>query len=127
MRSSCSTVTGHRQNADDPGRGRASEACAEVYPDDSAALTRTVSAGLPHSDKRFALPPVQLVAEERILRGSYIGSAVPARDIPRYIDMYRCGKLPVDRLMGEYLQLADINRGFDRLASGQPMRDMILF
>ena len=31
---------GHRQNADDPGRGRASEAWAEVYPDDSAALTR---------------------------------------------------------------------------------------
>ena len=30
---------GHRQNADDPGRGRASEAWAEVYPDDSAALT----------------------------------------------------------------------------------------
>src|SRR5665811_2071902 len=48
----------------------------------------TVSAGLPHPDKRFQLPPVQLVGEERTLRGSYIGSAVPARDIPRYIEMY---------------------------------------
>ena len=87
----------------------------------------TISAGLPHPDKRFALPPVQMVAEERTLRGSYIGSAVPARDIPRYIDMYRRGKLPVDRLMGERLQLEDINRGFDRLASGQAMRDVVLF
>ena len=42
--------------------------------------------------------------------------------------MLRCAAVSsVDRLMGEYLQLADINRGFDRLASGQPMRDMILF
>lgn len=87
----------------------------------------TVSAGLPHPDKRFALPPVQLVAEERTLRGSYIGSAVPARDIPRYVQMYQRGKLPVDRLMGEQLKLEDINRGFDRLATGQAMRDVVLF
>src|SRR6185369_3005792 len=87
----------------------------------------TVSAGLPHPEKRFQLPPVQMVAEERTLRGSYIGSAVPARDIPRYIEMYRRGKLPVDRLMGERLTLDDINRGFDRLATKQAMRDMVLF
>ena len=87
----------------------------------------TISAGLPHPDKRFALPPVQLVGEERTLRGSYIGSAVPARDIPRYIDLYRRGKLPVDRLMGERLTLDDINRGFDRMASGQAMRDVVIF
>ncbi len=87
----------------------------------------TVTAGLPHPDKRFALPPVQMVAEERTLRGSYIGSAVPARDIPRYIEMYRRGKLPVDQLMGEHLSLDDINRGFDRLATGVAMRDVVLF
>lgn len=87
----------------------------------------TVSAGLPHPDKRFALPPVQLVGEERTLRGSYIGSAVPARDIPHYIELYQRGKLPVDRLMGERLALDDINRGFDRLAGGVAMRDVVLF
>jgi alcohol dehydrogenase len=86
----------------------------------------TVTAGLPHPDKRFALPPVQMVAEERTLRGSYIGSAVPARDIPRYIALYRRGRLPVDRLMGERLTLDDINRGFDRLATGQALRDVVL-
>jgi alcohol dehydrogenase len=87
----------------------------------------TVTAGLPHPDKRFALPPVQMVGEERTLRGSYIGSAVPARDIPRYIELYRRGKLPVDRLMGERLALADINRGLDRLATGQALRDVVIF
>ena len=86
----------------------------------------TITAGLPHPDKRFALPPVQMVAEERTLRGSYIGSAVPARDIPRYIDLYRRGRLPVDRLMGERLALDDINRGLDRLATGVAMRDVVM-
>lgn len=87
----------------------------------------TVSAGLPHPDKRFQLPPVQLVGEERTLRGSYIGSAVPARDIPRYIHLYRRGRLPVDRLMGERLSLDKINTGFDRLAAGSAMRDVVIF
>ena len=68
-----------------------------------------------------------MVGEERTLRGSYIGSAVPQRDIPRYIDLYRRGKLPVDRLMGERCSLDDINAGFDRLASGSALRDVVLF
>jgi len=87
----------------------------------------TVTAGLPHPDKRFQLPPVQMVAEERTLRGSYIGSAVPARDIPRYVDLYRRGKLPVHRLMGERLTLDQINTGFDRMAAGSALRDVVLF
>ena len=86
----------------------------------------TISAGLPHPDRRFSFAPVQLVGEERILRGSYIGSAVPARDVPRYIEMYRRGKLPVNRLMGERLTLDQINLGFDRLASGVSLRDVVL-
>ncbi|KAF1044953.1 zinc-dependent alcohol dehydrogenase family protein [Xylophilus sp.] len=94
------------------------------------AITRrggmTVSAGLPHPTKRFALPPVQLVGEERTLRGSYIGSAVPVRDIPRYIGLYRQGRLPVDRLMGEQLPLERINEGFDRMATGHALRDVVL-
>jgi len=86
----------------------------------------TVTAGLPHPQKLFSFAPVQMVAEERTLRGSYIGSAVPARDVPRYIELYRRGRLPVDRLMGERLGLEQINRGLDRLATGQALRDVVL-
>ena len=87
----------------------------------------TVTAGLPPPHKLFSFAPVQMVAEERTLRGSYIGSAVPARDIPRYIELYRRGRLPVDRLMGQRLSLEQINLGLDRLATGQAMRDVVLF
>ena len=87
----------------------------------------TVTAGLPHPDRRFQFPPVKMVAEERLLGGSYMGSAVPARDIPRYIELYRKGKLPVARLMGERLPLERINEGFDRMAEGKAMRDVIVF
>jgi alcohol dehydrogenase len=86
----------------------------------------TVTASLPHPDARFALPATSLVAEERTLKGSYIGSCVPGRDIPRYIALYRQGMLPVDRLLSERIGLADINAAFDRLADGATVRQVLL-
>ena len=70
---------------------------------------------------------IYLVAEERTLRGSYMGSAVPSRDIPRYLSLYRAGLLPVDRLLSHRLTLAQINEGFDRLASGEALRQVVDF
>jgi alcohol dehydrogenase len=87
----------------------------------------TVTAGLPPPGHNWPLQQVSLVAEERTVKGSYIGSCVPGRDIPRYIGLYQAGKLPIDKLMGERMPLADINRGFDRLDSGEAMRDLIVF
>ena len=87
----------------------------------------TITAGLPAPDRMFSVPAVSLVAEERTVRGSYMGSAVPARDIPRYIALYRAGKLPVDRLLSRTLALDDINGGFDRLARGEAIRQVVVF
>ena len=87
----------------------------------------TVTAGLPPPDHTFALPQVNLVAEERTVKGSYIGTCVPARDMPRYIELYRRDKLPVDRLMSGRLKLEEINIGFDRLHEGKAVRQIVTF
>lgn len=87
----------------------------------------TVTAGLPPPTHTFALPQVNLVAEERTVKGSYIGTCVPNRDVPRYIELYRRGKLPVDRLMSSRLELDEINIGFDRLHEGKAVRQVIVF
>jgi alcohol dehydrogenase len=98
---------------------------AEAY----AATRRggtTITAGLPHPSKMLSIPAVSLVAEERLLRGSYMGSAVPSRDIPRYIALYQAGRLPVDQLLSRTLALDDLNGGFDRLARGEGVRQVVL-
>ncbi|RZA28921.1 MAG: alcohol dehydrogenase [Lysobacteraceae bacterium] len=87
----------------------------------------TVTVGLPSPDRRFSVPAVSLVAEERTVKGSYMGSAVPLRDIPRYVALYRAGLLPVDRLLSHRLPLEQINAGFDRLARGEALRQVLLF
>jgi len=85
----------------------------------------TVTGSLPHPDHRFAVPAVQLAAEERTLKGTYLGSCVPARDIPRFIALYQRGKLPVNKLLGEIISLEELNEGFDRLADGKSIRQIM--
>jgi alcohol dehydrogenase len=86
----------------------------------------TVSAGLPAPTATWPVPPVTLVTEERTLKGSYIGTAVPGRDIPRYVQLYRRGRLPVDRLKTGTLTLDAVNEGFDRLHDGRAVRQVLV-
>jgi alcohol dehydrogenase len=90
------------------------------------AVTRrggtTTTAGLPAPGQLFSIAPVGLVAEERTLKGSYIGTSVPQRDIGRCISLFRQGRLPVDQLRSGVLPLDQINEGFDRLRSGDAVR-----
>jgi alcohol dehydrogenase len=87
----------------------------------------TVTAGLPHPSKKLEISPVQLVGEERTLKGSYLGSCIPSRDIPAFIDLYQSGRLPVEKLLSHRLQLEQINEGFERLARGEVIRQVISF
>jgi alcohol dehydrogenase len=87
----------------------------------------TVTAGLPPPGSALPVNVVQLVGEERTLKGSYIGTCVPVRDIPRFIELYRDGRLPVNRLLSGKLKLEDINEGFDRLHDGSAVRQVIEF
>jgi len=94
------------------------------------AITRrggtTVTTGLPHPEHHFSFQHVLLTAEERTIKGSYVGSCVPARDIPRLIELYKQGRLPVNRLLTDRLRLEDINEGFDRLDRGEVSRLVVM-
>ena len=87
----------------------------------------TVTAGLPPPSATWAMPSTNLVAEERTIKGSYIGTCVPSRDLPRYIDLYTQGRLPVDKLMSGRLKLEQINEGFDLLHEGKAVRQVVTF
>ncbi|MBV8970609.1 MAG: zinc-binding dehydrogenase, partial [Verrucomicrobia bacterium] len=86
----------------------------------------TITASLPHPDHRLSIAPVQFTAEERTLKGSYIGSCIPARDIPRYIELYQRGKLPVNKLLSATLSFDELNRGFDELADAKVVRQVLV-
>ncbi len=86
----------------------------------------TVTAGLSHPAAQFSLSHLGLVAEERTIKGSYLGSCDPARDVPRFIEWFQAGRLPVDRLLSARLTLEQLNEGFDALADGVVVRQVVL-
>jgi alcohol dehydrogenase len=88
---------------------------------------RTVTVGLPSPDARAEISPLALTAEARTVIGSYLGSSVPARDIPVYVDLWRQGRLPVEKLVSRRVRLADINEAMDALAEGRVLRQLLVF
>ncbi len=88
---------------------------------------KTVAIGLPHPTQELSVPAVSIVGEERQILGSYMGSAVPRRDIPRLLGLYKAGRLPVDLLFSGSIELERVNEGFEALAKGEAVRQLITF
>lgn len=91
----------------------------------TAAGGTTITVGLPAPDDTAVVSPLALVAEGRTIVGSYLGSSVPARDLPLFVDLWRRGRLPVEKLISSSLPLGRINHAMDRLADGSELRQLV--
>lgn len=105
------------------GNARAFEAAIAA----TAPGGTTVTVGLPAPTATASVSPLGLVAEARTIVGSYLGSAVPERDIPRYAQLWREGRLPVEKLISSRIALSEVNAGMDALADGTAIRQVIMF
>lgn len=105
------------------GNARAFEAALAA----TAPGGRTVTVGLPHPEARASVSPLQLVAEARSVIGSYLGSAVPSRDIPVFARWWREGRLPVEALVSSTIALDQVNEAMDELAAARAIRQVIRF
>ena len=89
--------------------------------------SRIVTVGLPPPDQKLDISALSLVADGKTLIGSYMGSAIPARDIPRYIALWQAGKLPVEKLITSLHKLDDLNEMLDAMDRGEAIRQIIRF
>ena len=91
------------------------------------AAACVVSAGLPAMGANFSYMHSGLVSDEKSILGSYMGSsASPERDIPRFLGLYKRGKLPVGSLKSGFLPLSeDQPSRLDRLADGTVLRQVL--
>ncbi|GHG58302.1 alcohol dehydrogenase [Sinomonas cellulolyticus] len=86
-----------------------------------------VTVGLPAPGALAEIEPLQLTAKAQTVVGSYLGSAVPKRDVPAFEALWREGRLPLERLVSRTIALEDINEGMDALASGEVIRQVVAF
>ncbi|MGY3566182.1 alcohol dehydrogenase catalytic domain-containing protein [Sinomonas sp. RB5] len=86
-----------------------------------------VTVGLPAPGATAQIEPLQLTAKAQTVVGSYLGSAVPKRDVPAFERLWREGRLPLERLVSRRIGLEEINEGMDALASGSVIRQVVTF
>lgn len=86
---------------------------------------RITTSGLAPAGALMCVEQGDLVSNEKSICGCYMGSCVPVRDIPRFINLYRKGQLPVDALLDGVIGFEELNAGFDRLATGSALRQIL--
>jgi S-(hydroxymethyl)glutathione dehydrogenase / alcohol dehydrogenase len=81
-----------------------------------------VLAGIPRADAELRIPALSIPRMERRVLGSVYGSSRPDRDFPLILDLYRRGRLPLDRLISHHLPLADVGAAVDAVRTGDATR-----
>jgi Zn-dependent alcohol dehydrogenase len=81
--------------------------------------------GIPREDAVLPLPTLSIPRMERRVLGSIYGSSRPERDFPLILDLYRRGRLPLDRLISHRLPLEQIEDAFALLREGGARRAVL--
>ena len=85
-----------------------------------------VTAGLSPINTQFSFNHSDLVAQEKSILGSYMGSCVPVKDVPSFLNLFQQGRLPVDKLIDGKITFDDLNEGFDKLSNGEVVRQILM-
>ncbi len=81
-----------------------------------------------------AMPMGEMVSFEGFYLGTCAKSVVgvgagfmsPKYDVPRYVDLYMNGKLPLDKLVTHHYKLEDVNQAIEDLEKGVSVKGVIL-
>ena len=84
-----------------------------------------VQIGLSAEGETGSISPFELALSEKTLKGSFMGSSRPRVDMPRLLDLYRLGRLDLDRLVTRTYRLDEINEAYDDLQRGVLARGVI--
>src|SRR5215469_7849767 len=85
-----------------------------------------VAIGLAPAGTQAPVDLNELVRAEKTLKGSIYGSTRPYRDFPRLFELYRRGRLPLDRLVTRRWPLHEINEAYDALIAGTEARSVLV-
>jgi S-(hydroxymethyl)glutathione dehydrogenase / alcohol dehydrogenase len=85
-----------------------------------------VAVGIPPFGTEMTINAGELVYQEKTLKGSYYGTSHPQSDMPRLIDLYMAGRLPLDRLISRSYPLEKVNEAYAALLTGEVARSILV-
>ena len=85
-----------------------------------------MAVGLGKAEASFEVPINALVQQEKRIIGSLYGSSNTIVQVPKILELYAAGKLPLDLLVGQQFELSQVNEAYEALANGAPGRSVIV-
>lgn len=85
-----------------------------------------VIVGVPNMEQILEIPiAMDLLINEKSIRGSWYGGSDVRRDIPKLVDLYTKGQLKLDELISRTITLHDVNEAFRAMEAGEVARSVI--
>jgi S-(hydroxymethyl)mycothiol dehydrogenase len=72
------------------------------------------------------MPLLEFFGRGGSLKSSWYGDCLPSRDFPVLTELYRQGRLPLDKIVSETIGLGDIESAFDKMRRGEVLRSVVV-
>ncbi|MGW6700351.1 S-(hydroxymethyl)mycothiol dehydrogenase [Nocardia sp. NPDC055049] len=86
-----------------------------------------VLVGVPTPDMTLEMPLIDFFSHGGALKSSWYGDCLPERDFPMLIDLYRQGRLPLDRFVTERIGIDGVEQAFAAMAQGRVLRSVVVW
>lgn len=87
---------------------------------------RVVNLGLVSPSTLYSLDLAAHVTSAKTILGSYMGSCNPQIDIPKFVDLFKQGRFPVDQLITHRMPLSEVNLALERMATSKALRQILI-
>jgi Zn-dependent alcohol dehydrogenase len=84
-------------------------------------------AGLAPMGTATNFPSAVITRQEKIIKGSYYGTVNPPRDFPKFVELYKAGKLNLDDMITKRYPLDQVNEAYTAMINGDVARGVIAF
>ncbi|MFC4127020.1 S-(hydroxymethyl)mycothiol dehydrogenase [Nocardia rhizosphaerae] len=85
-----------------------------------------VLVGVPTPEMTLDMPLIDLFSHGGALKSSWYGDCLPERDFPMLIDLYRQGRLPLEKFVTERIGLDDVEQAFTAMGEGRVLRSVVV-
>ncbi|QIS12832.1 S-(hydroxymethyl)mycothiol dehydrogenase [Nocardia arthritidis] len=85
-----------------------------------------VLVGVPTPEMTIELPLIEVFSRGGALKSSWYGDCLPERDFPMLVDLYRQGRLPLERFVSERIPLDGVEKAFTAMRAGDVLRSVVV-
>jgi len=85
-----------------------------------------VLVGVPTPDMTLEMPLIDFFSRGGSLKSSWYGDCLPERDFPALVDLYRQGRLPLDKFVSERIKLDQVEDAFATMHRGEVLRSVVV-